>query len=258
MVACGVNSRIFTDTAGLLGLMLLMGCSSAPKHPSNERALLLEAVTIGVAHDTEAGGASIHCSGVLVSHQCAITAGHCLEVAGMDPLRAEMHVNDLDGDLPPWNPIGQPIPVYTREGYPRHLITMGHVLAWDHDGDLGAIRLDGPVDMPWARVDSDPKVGDWVAIVAQPAGYSWTYVEGLISQWRPEERNADHVLMNTLQVQGPIGPGFSGSGAFDTEGKLVGIASYIDRRVFGAGFFIHRNSVVSFLKQAGCLPASSR
>jgi S1-C subfamily serine protease len=152
-------------------------------------------------------------------------------------------------DREEWNPIGQPISYRVQDDEHVHDAL---ILSYSLTADLAIIDARPPVTPVVASLSQDPiEVGTWVDIIGHPIGYEWSYARGWVSAYRPFERNTHRLPMLTLQVAGPISPGNSGGGAFDASGRLVGIASYMDVRLNGMAFFVHRDAIRQFLKENG-------
>lgn len=228
----------------------LVACTTTPPTtPTRQLAAELEAETVAMVRVNDEGKAAMYCSGVFVSANVIVTAEHCVAFLGMPVERMMLHVLGLDGDMPRWDPVGQEAKFARQEDYARGVYWTGKVIGDDINDDLGAVLIDSPIPgHTFARLSMGGiYAGDKVELVGHPGGYTWSYAEGLVSSVRMHETNARGHEMPTLQIVGPIGPGFSGGGAFDASGNIIGIASYTDSRTNGMGFYIHRDAVRAFL-----------
>ena len=86
-------------------------------------------------------------------------------------------------------------------------------------------------------------VGDKVWGLGHPNLYTYTLVEGMLSGRR-------HLRDGAIvwQVDGNIGPGDSGGGLFNLDGKLLGICSFINLQGARFGFFVANDSIKQFLQ----------
>lgn len=83
--------------------------------------------------------------------------------------------------------------------------------------DLALIRIDGHIDGKRAVVGfGDVAPADPVFMVGMDLGRPWFYSEGTVSGFDPN-------TSDELVVGMPVGPGNSGSGVIDREGRLVGL-----------------------------------
>ena len=82
-----------------------------------------------------------------------------------------------------------------------------------------------------------------MCIVGHTTGLWWTYIEGDVSSSRT------HVgkFSKLLQISSPAWFGNSGGGAFNEDGKLVGISSWIYTKAPMVTFFVHGDVIRSFL-----------
>jgi S1-C subfamily serine protease len=77
----------------------------------------------------------------------------------------------------------------------------------------------------------DVAVGADVHAIGHPAGQTWTYTKGLVSQirpdfeWQPDPSGTRH-LAEVIQTQTPINPGNSGGPLIDESGRLIGVNSF--------------------------------
>jgi S1-C subfamily serine protease len=244
---------------GILWIGACAGCGTipSPATPHRELAALLEVETVALVRlvdnegdPDENGHPTMYCSGVWISPRSILTAGHCIEGAGEPDINHLLR--SLDPDIATWDPIGQEV-LFAQQVDVSNSYWTAKVSGFNKDLDLGLITVNspGPVNHPWALISTEEiSDGDRVEIVGHPMGHTWCYVEGLISSTMPAEPNADGVPMPTLLVQGPVSPGNSGGGAFDTNGNLVGIASYFSKSMGSMSFFVHRDGILRFLRSA--------
>jgi S1-C subfamily serine protease len=56
------------------------------------------------------------------------------------------------------------------------------------------------------------------------------------------------IKAKVVQISAPIWIGNSGGGAFNSDGHLIGLSSWITLRAPSVAFFIHRDEIKNFLK----------
>ncbi len=224
----------------LTWLSCCMACGARPEAPSSTIAAVLESETVGMVSDDDKRP---FCAGVWISQYEFVTAGHCVEDIGAPKTAAESEA--------PWDPIGQETK-YTLHGDLARPHYYGKVAGFNKDLDLGLVLADKPYpEHAFARVsEAEIHDGDEVEVVGHPNGYVWSFARGYVSAQREDWPNADETPMHMLQVAVPFGPGNSGGGAFDTAGRLIGVASYYSLRTNGMGMFVHRSAVRAFLRSA--------
>lgn len=209
-----------------------------------------------------------YCAGVWVSSDVILTAEHCVADIGapeIDPMEKLMEM--LSGVEPPdWDPSGQPVMYSVKSGISdddtmasKRSINEAFVLAVDikHDLALVKARPEPGTSMPdhsVATLAPDVSVGEHVTIVGHPAGYWWTVTLGDVGQWRPSFPNAHEHPTDTFQITAPVWKGNSGGGAFDDDGNLVGIASWINMGAPDMSFFIDRRVAIPMLQHNRVIP----
>lgn len=228
---------------GLLGMVV--GCgggsglkvrspSSLASHMGSSTVAL---VAQGVAEDGGPVLTRVYCTGVWVSEDVILTANHCVD----------------DEELPD-GPVGLPIH-YVAQGEERGVretpaaMHLGKVMAQDKDHDLALVKAEkgGLPEHEVAMVANEmPGLGEHLFIVGHVKGLWWSYIEGVVSAYRADLPGMDWVNGPFVQVSAPVWKGNSGGGAFDSEGKLVGICSF-GISAPNTNFFIHAKSIHAFM-----------
>ena len=200
-----------------------------------------------------------YCSGVWVSSDTVLTAQHCIADIGR-PSPIETLLRMLEG-LPPvsWDPTGQHLLVSAFGGVQDKgnvRLRTAHdaiVAASDADHDLALVTIvpeeheliaDHPVST-LAHLGS-VHVGDDVHVVGHPVGMWWSYTHGWVAQLRAGQKTPSEKLVDCIQVSAPVWFGNSGGGAFNDDGELIGIASFI-RKVPNTAFYVGTEEVRQFL-----------
>ncbi len=100
--------------------------------------------------------------------------------------------------------------------------------------------------------DSDQlKVGDFVAAIGSPFGFTQSVTSGVISALNRVEPKIEG-FQSFIQTDAPINPGNSGGGLVNMQGQLIGINTAIFTPVYGSigiGFSIPSNMVNSVITQ---------
>lgn len=210
----------------------LMGCvCSATQVPrsQNARKRFVESIeekTVALTEVDKRGNITPYCSGVWVSENKIVTAAHCTEDRDIIIYITKKDLNK--GDLQ---------------------LRLSAKLKSDESSDL-AILLTDPGSTPKhksARIISNSDVwsGKKLYIVGHTAGMWWTYTEGVISS--SIRSMYDEGRTPSIQVSAPIWLGNSGGGAFDENGDLVGICSWISVKGPNLAFFMPPEAIVKIL-----------
>jgi hypothetical protein len=267
---------------GLMVLIIAVGCgsnvktrepSSLVRHIGNSTIALM--VVGSVSHDEPRP----YCSGVWVGTNAILTANHCVEAAWkMEMKRKIMQMEEkaAEAAISHWLTmshvehlglvvIGTPIYYSSvgdvdEVGKSPYALRLGTVAVVDPTHDLALIIVSGtnlPAHDIAVVADENPGIGERLHIVGQPRGLYWSYIEGVVSAYRkslPENRsivtevNELDVVGPYMQVSGPVWYGNSRGGAFDTEEKLVGIASFLTGAPVSC-HFIHPDVIRSLLAE---------
>lgn len=244
--------------AGLFLMALSMGCGGsqpAVRSPSPTISHMGQSTVALVVTDEE-GDTYSYCTGVWVSQTEILTANHCVEAGARMALTFGMTVEEKEFfQDKPVNPVGFVIKFNTDAesvlGEEPKETHRGTVTRVDRDNDLGLIKVSSdnvPVHQVAELATQMPGIGERILCVGHPRGLYWTYVEGVVSSYRGNMPDGDGDVKHGpfLQVSAPIYFGNSGGGVFDTEGKLLGIASFIARAP-NVAFYVHRDTINKFL-----------
>lgn len=240
----------------MLMSMLAIGsgcCTSMKTMAAPKSAEEINVETIAAVEDAtvalvsgEAGERVAYCAGVWMEDKKIVTAGHCVEVAGRNV-----------ADTPSWeeyNPVGDVVMFLNHsdahdEEIPQDKAWIGIVEQFDDKLDLATIKPLGETSRHRiAQIIDEPiMMGQLLHIIGHTVGITWSYSRGYVANSRKVE-GPSAVIVNTIQASAPVWMGNSGGGAFDSEGHLVGICSWINTRAPNIAFFIHHDEVLKFLR----------
>jgi len=150
-------------------------------------------VLLHMKWQTDKGFAYGGCSGTYILPDVILTAAHCVE-SPQTNLWAK-GIND-------------------HFGYPVHLI------AWDKRLDLALLQ--SPYKHYYIHIGKVPKRKSYVLNIGNPEGFDFVPSEGIVSI--PDySYGKQHFLITTAMAN----PGSSGGGAFDKNGRLIGVNTMI-------------------------------
>lgn len=212
---------------GIIGAFLIsMSFCCAPNVPKSpdqakkEFVLRLERETVSLV-SMENDEQHTYCAGVWISENRILTAHHCV--------------------------VDEPIILYTE--FESSTPKIAAVLAVEVNDDLALLEAveDNMPPHPFAVVADEAWAGEHVNIMGHPVGMSWSYMEGVISSMRSSIMTKS--TRWTLQIASPAWRGNSGGGAFDDEGRLLGICSFLSKNAPNMTFFTHPGAIKKFLSK---------
>jgi len=186
--------------------------------------------TVVIMSNTPLGVLLPICGGVWVDADLVLTAAHCVD----EP--------DIPFAL-----------IATIEDFENERQRPGNIIAADEKNDLALIRLE-PENIPQhpiARIgQQNIFVGDTIHVVGHPVGFTWSYSHGYVAAVRENLSGpGDKIFPKALQISAPVWMGNSGGGAFDAEGKLIGISSWVSKNGPHLAFFVHAEVIENFIIQ---------
>lgn len=224
-------------TLMLLGVFLLCASVCLPAEPSPYRPYeknisqtkreLVEKIqleSIALVKQTEKDGFFPYCAGVWVDVNKIMTAFHCVKDEITD------------------------IFLYQIKSDAKNISRLSKLIKIDEANDLALLLVDPRTNPghPVAIIATDSWDGEHVNIIGHTNGMRWTYIDGVISSTRIDEIKEETPTI-VLQISSPVWFGNSGGGAFNDDGDLLGISSFISARGPLISFFIHHSSITRLL-----------
>ena len=117
------------------------------------------------------------------------------------------------------------------------------VLHADPENDLAIVKMEGK-GYPKVKIgDADKlRVGEKIYVIGSPQGLENTISEGILSGIREVDR--EHKI---LQMTAPISPGSSGGPLFNSNGEVVGVATFLIAETQNLNFAMPINLVLAAL-----------
>ncbi len=179
------------------------------------------------------------CGGVWVSQNVLITAHHCIKDFN-EFNTGKARVNNGDNVT---------YVNFHEFSHKKHYkINIGKVMDSDEYHDLALVRVNGNVSYhKVAEVEQSPMIGENLFVVGHPLGNFWQYVPGTVLDYPQRVDSKDDGPF--LKISGKIKKGFSGCGAFDSDGNLAGISSFIYSNIPDVGFFITTSHIKELMNR---------
>lgn len=132
----------------------------------------------------------------------------------------------------------------------------GKVEAIDKRRDLALVKTQGTNGVVKLST-KEVAVGGAVEVVGHPKGLQYTLTRGIVSQVRtlPPVSGIGGGLVSYIQLDASISPGNSGGPVFQ-NGEVIGVATWklASKDAENLNFAIHRDEVMSFLRENGVSP----
>jgi len=205
----------------------------------------------------------LFCAGVFVSSNLILTARHCGEdfiplpensnidltkpITSTEELIKILNIINQSPDFEKmigvelgfktFNEIDQK---FTEEKKPK----MAKIIKYDVKNDLLLLQTINYESNNFVSIAKNKgTIGEKIHIIGHPAGVEFTYFTGIVSGFLKEPETE----RNYLHVTAPIFMGNSGGGAFDEDGKLIGICSAFKPMVPSMAFFVGSEEINQFL-----------
>ena len=195
------------------------------------------------------------CSGVWLNQTTFITAYHCIS---RNPATEQEFLDKVLKNKDP-NVIGSVAYFLTWKDVnelpnievPILMANAAVVIAVDRSHDLALLAsVDEDLQHSYVGVSAEHlKVGNKVHVIGHPNGLPYSYSPGTISNVREIKNPADYKV-KLYQIHSSAFHGYSGGGAFNQRGELVGLSSFIYHPLNAGPFltmFTHNDSLINFL-----------
>lgn len=234
--------------------------------------------TVALMAEGDEGNQYPFCTGVWVNKNTILTANHCVDAAyerAVEKKLSKLNDEEREVEIKKLEEMTHAAKkALVVEGTIVHYIVegdvsaigeapfalrLGKVIVVDPEHDLAMIEAGGsnlPSHDIAVLATQYPAIGEKIAVVGQPKGLYWSFVEGTVAAYRdtvPAKRspvssvNEIPFVGPYVQVSGPVWFGNSGGGVFDTNGELIGIASFLTGMPHSC-YFIHGDSIRKLLK----------
>lgn len=177
---------------------------------------------------TKDDGVMVYCTGVWISKNEILTAHHCAQ-AVVDIA----HEDDSDYEEGSISTIGTEIHFslwQENRGVDKDpsAVHLGIVTMIDKEHDLALVQAykDVPEHEISTLASERPALGSKIHVVGHVAGLYWSFVEGVVSNYRDTLDKVDFVHGPFMQMSAPVWYGNSGGGVFNENGELCGIISF--------------------------------
>ena len=240
--------------SGFLVIGIFAGCAGncAPRSVADlvktENSSTVALVHTKIDPDDGSRSTGPFCTGVWVNKTMILTAHHCVVgIAGQ--LEKEGVVIEKLSDITIQYIVENEVVGIGRDPSAMH---NAKIKGLDKENDLALLEAVNESSVPNHGIaelaESAPIVGERLSFIGHVKGFYWTYVEGPVAGYREDlDMMGQDRPGPFMQVSAPIYFGNSGGGAFDKDGKLVGIASFIYAGMPLCAFYEPLETIRSFL-----------
>lgn len=192
---------------------------------------------------------SPYCAGVWIDDKHLLTAAHCAEILGRT-------LFSIDEEKE-YNAVGD-IAIFVNHGdlrngeIPQDFAWVGIIEKIDKEHDLALVKSISETSYHTTALlaAKDIRPGEALHTMGHPVGLFWTYTRGVVAAIRNSTGpilGEQLIQTKVIQASAPIWVGNSGGGAFNSDGHLIGLCSWITLRAPNIAFFIHRDEIKNFL-----------
>lgn len=229
--------------SGILAAVLLLGCVHTPKVLTGpDKAKLTADVSVALVQ-SDKDGTNAYCSATWVGGGFILTAAHCIK--GFQDA-----TDTKDDDL--WKLTFNYVThddVNDASSTPTNIWEATYA-GMDVERDLGLLYSSKRPDHPSANLAlHTPPVGSEVTSIGETSGFYWTFQKGVVANYREDMSDFVDKTGPFLQLSMPLSFGDSGGGVFDEQGNLIGVASFINKRVPLMSFAVHLDNIRAFLEK---------
>lgn len=254
-----------------LFVLLTSGCVSSvsipePKSKTQEEVVQEIGTSTAALVMQRKDKIAVYCTAVWIGSKTLLTAHHCVEGAlktwakdhkPFDPDADEDDDDDDDSDeleLPDVKTFKFNYIVMSEQrgvGNNPSALHSANAVMLDKDHDLAVLKITDK-SVPFHTVaklaKQNPYIGEHVFVRGHVTGLYWTHTECVVSAYRGNVPTRNTVIKGPfVQLSGPVFYGNSGGGAFNKNGELIGIASFMYRAP-QTTMFISLDSIKKFLK----------
>lgn len=245
----------------LILIMILGGCCNQQIRLERNNHDIVENIrssTVALVAKTETGNLATYCTAVWISNNKMITAEHCTTMI-IDQMIGEIFHDDKNKKILvkaiqkdfeiSYTTFNEGSELYDEMFDRVYKIYVDKI---DIDHDLATLVVDETMSQipehSYVTIGNEsPEVGDEIHMIGHPSGLLWTYNRGYVSANRGVGFLSPAKIGPWLQVSIPGWRGNSGCGAFNSQGELVGIASFMIDGVPNSIVFIHIDTINDFL-----------
>lgn len=185
----------------------------------------LENRTVALIGLNDMGSVKPYCSGVWLNESSILTAAHCIK----DPS----------------------LVLYaSKEDFNSEELKAALVIKISEKDDLALLFAPlggGKSRSIPLKISHDPWLGQKLHILGHPVGMWWTYTPGVVGS--TVMRQFDEDKTPAFQVSSAAWFGNSGGGAFDDDGNLIGICSWLNSAGPNLTFFVPPSAIREFIKE---------
>lgn len=171
------------------------------------------------------------CGAVRVAPRVAVTAHHCVVASSHTPVEWMLAKELMKRTKEPPEVTGRMVWISTyadweeANGAWREMnVTPAFINGWDSVADVAVLILSDPG--PFVKVRRGvPRRGEPIQAIHHTANLLYSFSAGAVSAMR--NANAEGRTYRLLQLDLAVSSGASGSGAFDSQDRLIGIGSKV-------------------------------
>jgi serine protease Do len=131
----------------------------------------------------------------------------------------------------------------------EHVMKTAKVVGVAPELDIALLQLEDATIPAAEKAPADPQDGDQIFVIGDAENHQWSKSFGFVTNTHV---NLNAPVCDCIQTDAGINPGDSGGGAFDTQGRMSGMAEALFENRQSMGFIIpiaQLNEVVEHLKK---------